>query len=80
MPWLLVERQRKILVDFAVVIIVVPISKTWQNKQLLDVPLSHNNKKKIFKRIVAFTNFVGMIATLFTRRWDGCSRVHRFSP
>jgi len=33
------------LADFAVVIGVVSISGTWQNRQLLDVPLSHNNHK-----------------------------------
>ncbi len=32
MPWLLVEGFRKMLVDFVVVIIVVFISGTWQNK------------------------------------------------
>jgi hypothetical protein len=34
------------LVDFAVVIKVASVSGTWQKKQLLDVPLSHNNHKK----------------------------------
>jgi hypothetical protein len=45
-PWLLVEGQRKILVDFAMVIEVTFVLGTWQNKQLPDVPLSHNNHKK----------------------------------
>jgi hypothetical protein len=45
-PWLLVERQRKLLVDFAVIIKVASIIGTWQNKQLLDVFFSHNNNKK----------------------------------
>jgi hypothetical protein len=34
------------LANFAVVIGVVSIPGTWQNKQLLDVPLSNNNKKR----------------------------------
>jgi hypothetical protein len=45
-PWLLVEGQRKMLANFAVVIEVASIMKTWQNKQLPDVPLSHNNHKR----------------------------------
>jgi hypothetical protein len=45
-PWLLVEGQQKMLTYFVVVIEVVSISRTWQNKQLLDVPLSHNNHKR----------------------------------
>jgi hypothetical protein len=46
MPWLLVEGQQKILANFAMVIEVASIPKTWQNKQLLDVPLFHNNHKR----------------------------------
>jgi len=45
-PWLLVEGQRKMLVNFAVVIEVVSVPGTCQNKQLLNVPLSHNNNKR----------------------------------
>jgi hypothetical protein len=45
-PWLLVEGQRKMLADFAVVIRVISVSGTWQNKQLSDVTLSHNNHKR----------------------------------
>jgi hypothetical protein len=45
-PWLSAEGQQKMLANFAVVIGVVSIPGTWQNKQLLDVPLSHNNHKK----------------------------------
>jgi len=44
--WLLVEGQQKMLVDFTVVIGVAFVSGTWQNKQIPDVPLSHNNHKK----------------------------------
>jgi hypothetical protein len=32
--------------DFVVVIKVAPVLETWQNKQLSDVPLSHNNHKR----------------------------------
>jgi len=46
MPWFLVERQWKMLADFAMVIEVFFVSGTWQNKQLPDVPLSHNNLKR----------------------------------
>jgi hypothetical protein len=46
MPWLLVEGQGKMLVDFAVLIKVAFVLKTWQNKLLHDVPLSHNNHKR----------------------------------
>jgi hypothetical protein len=45
-PCLLVEGQRKMLTDFVMVIEVVSISRTWQNKQLPDVLLSHNNHKR----------------------------------
>jgi hypothetical protein len=45
-PWLLVEGQWKMLVDFAVVVEVVSVSGTWQNKQLPNVPLSRNNHKR----------------------------------
>ncbi len=45
-PWLLVEGQRKMLADFAVAIEVVSALGTWQNKQLPDVLLSHNNHKR----------------------------------
>jgi hypothetical protein len=34
------------LVDFVVVIGIFFVSGTWQNKELLDVPLSHNNHKR----------------------------------
>jgi hypothetical protein len=34
------------LVDFAVVIGIIFVLGTWQNKQLFDVPLSHNNHKR----------------------------------
>jgi len=46
MLWLLVEGQWKMLADFIVVIKVAFVSGTWQNKQLPDVPLSHNNHKR----------------------------------
>jgi hypothetical protein len=42
-PWLLVEGQQNMLTDFVVVIRVVSVLGTWQNKQLFNVPLSHNN-------------------------------------
>jgi len=45
-PWFLVEGQRKMLVDFAMIIRVTSVSGTWQNKQLHDVPFSHNNHKR----------------------------------
>jgi hypothetical protein len=48
--WLLVEGQRKMLADFVVVIEVAFVPGTWQNKQLLDVLLSHNNKKKDLRK------------------------------
>jgi hypothetical protein len=43
---LLVEGQWKMLADFAMVIRVTSVSRTWQNKQLHDVLLSHNNHKR----------------------------------
>ncbi len=46
MPWLLVEGQRKMLADFAVVIRITSALGTWLNKQIPDVPLSHNNHKR----------------------------------
>jgi len=34
------------LADFAMVIGVAFVPKTWQNRELPDVPLSHNNHKR----------------------------------
>jgi len=45
-PWLLVKGQWKMLADFAVVIGVAFVPGTWQNKQLPDDLLSHNNQKR----------------------------------
>jgi hypothetical protein len=42
----LVEGQRNMLVDFVVVIKVAFVPGTLQNKQLFDVPFSHNNHKR----------------------------------
>jgi len=64
----LVEGQQKMLVDFAVVIEIISVSRTWQNKQLPNVPLSHNNHKEILKRNVTFISFMGKIATIVVRR------------
>jgi hypothetical protein len=72
-PWLLVKGQWKMLADFAMVIRVVSIPKTWQNKQLPNVPLSHNNHKKNLERNVALTSFVGRMVIVVARRLDGCS-------
>ncbi len=68
MPWLLVEGERKMLVEFAMVIEIASVPKTYQNKQLPDVPLSHNNHKRVLKRNVALISFVGRIATVITKR------------
>jgi hypothetical protein len=54
------------LADFAMVIRVASVSGTWQNKQLPDVPLSHNNHKKIVGGNVALISFVSKIATVVT--------------
>jgi len=48
--WLLVEGQRKVLADFAVVIRTASIMRTWQNKQLPNVPFSHNNHKRNLRK------------------------------
>jgi hypothetical protein len=56
------------LVDFVMVIRFASAPGTWQNKQLHDVPLSHNNKKKILERNVALSIFVDRIATVVARR------------
>jgi hypothetical protein len=45
-PWLLVEGQWKMLADFVVVNGIAFVPVTWQNKQLFDVLLSHNNHKR----------------------------------
>jgi len=45
-PWLLVEGQWKMLVDFVMVIRVISVPRTWQNKQLPNVLLSYNNHKR----------------------------------
>jgi hypothetical protein len=45
-PWLLVAGQEKMLVDFVVVTEVAYVSGTWQNRKLLNGPLSHNNHKR----------------------------------
>jgi hypothetical protein len=44
--WLLVEGHQKMLADFVMIIEVASISKIWQNKQLSNVLLSHNNYKR----------------------------------
>ncbi len=80
MPWLLVEGQWKMLVDFVVLIKVAFIPGTWQNKQLLYVLFPTIITEEILGRNVAFTNFVGRIATTITRGYDGCNRMHHFSP
>jgi hypothetical protein len=49
-PWLLVEGQWKILIDFTVLIGVASISGTWQNRQLPDVPLSYNNHTRDLRK------------------------------
>ncbi len=56
------------LADFAVVIRVASILGTWQNRQIPDVPISHNNHKEILGRNVALTSFVGRIATVVAKR------------
>jgi len=45
-PWLLVKGQWKMLANFAVVIGVASVLGTWQNRQIPDVPLFHNNHKR----------------------------------
>jgi hypothetical protein len=49
-PWLLVKGHQKILEDFVVIIGVVFVLGTWQNKQLPDFPLSHNNYKRDLRK------------------------------
>jgi hypothetical protein len=56
------------LVDFVVVIKVAYVLGTWQNKQLPDVPLSHNNHKKILGTNVTLVSFMGRIAIVVARR------------
>ncbi len=50
MPWLLVEGQWKMPADFTVVIEIASVPGTWQNRQLLDVPFSHNNHKRDLRK------------------------------
>ncbi len=45
-PWILVEAQQMMLIDFVVVIGVAYVLGTRQNKKLPDVFLSHNNHKR----------------------------------
>ncbi len=68
MPWLLGEVQRKMLADFAIVIGVASALGISQNRQILDVPLFHIITKEIFRKNVALTSFVGMIAIVVARR------------
>jgi hypothetical protein len=49
-PWLLVEGQRKMLADFVVVNEVASALGIWQNRQIPDVPLSHNNHKSDLRK------------------------------
>jgi hypothetical protein len=67
-PWLLGEVQRKMLADFAIVIGVASALGISQNRQILDVPLFHIITKEIFRKNVALTSFVGMIAIVVARR------------
>jgi hypothetical protein len=66
-PWLLVEGQWKMLAYFAMVIEVVYVLRTWQNKQLLMSFLTIITKE-ILRRNVTLTSFVGRIATIVARR------------
>jgi hypothetical protein len=63
-----VEGEWKMLADFVVLIKVVSVSKTWQNKQLHDVLFPTIITKEILGRNVAFLSFVSKIATIVTRR------------
>jgi hypothetical protein len=58
--------EGKMLADFAMVIGVASVPKTWQNKQLPNVFLSHIITKEILGRNVALTSFVGRIAIIVT--------------
>ncbi len=63
MPWLLVEGQRKMLADFAVVIGVIFALGTWQNRQLPDVPhVGAMVSKSLFKLSTEFA--VGVIRSI----------------
>jgi len=56
------------LVDFAMVIRIVSISGTWQNKHFLMALFPTIFTIEILGKNVAFTSFVGRIITILTRR------------
>jgi hypothetical protein len=62
--WLLVEGQQKMLADFTMVIEVAFVPETWQNKQLFDVPLSHNNHKRNYRKVGSLIGFRDLQWTL----------------
>jgi hypothetical protein len=70
-PWVLVEGQRKMLVDFAMVIGVVSIPGTCQTNSFLMSFFPIIITKEIFGRNGALISFVGRITTIVARRKDG---------
>jgi hypothetical protein len=66
-PWLLVEGQRKMLANFVMVIRVASFLGTWPKKNFMMSVFLTIITKEILGRNVAFTSFVGKIATIVTR-------------
>ncbi len=68
------------LVDFAVVIKVVSILGTWQNKQLLDVLLSHSNHKRDPQKECCAFQFCGQDCHSCCKKvgWVKSSASHQF--
>jgi hypothetical protein len=66
-PWLLVEGQRKMLANFVMVIRVASFLGTWPKKNFMMSVFPTIITKEILGRNVAFTSFVGKIATIVTR-------------
>jgi hypothetical protein len=74
-PWLLVEGQQKMLV-----IGIPSVSGTWQNNNFLMSFFPTIITKEILEKNVAFSSFMGRIAIVVAKRYDGCSRMHCFNP
>ncbi len=68
MPWLLVEGQRKMLTNFAMVIRVDSFRELGKINSFLMSLFPMVITKEIFKRNVTLTSFVGRIAIIGRKR------------
>jgi hypothetical protein len=66
-PWLLVERQWKMLANFTVVIKIASFQELGKTNNFLMSLFPTIITKEILEKNVVFTSFVGRIATIVVR-------------